>query len=95
MPWKNPHLFRFDLSNVALHAPATAGVYGLFAEAGWVYFGESEDLQRRLGQHLWDAEHCVHRYGPLHFSVEVTGRRESRWQELIQEFAPPCNQGSR
>jgi hypothetical protein len=91
MPWKNPHLFRFDLSHVALH-PAAAGVYGIFAESGWVYFGESEDLQRRLGQHLWDTAHCVHRYGPLHFSVEVTDRRAARQQELIREFAPPCNQ---
>jgi hypothetical protein len=93
MPWKNPSLFRFDFSHIARHAPSDGGVYGIFSDAGWVYFGETADLQRRLGEHLLDARHCIHRYSPLHFSYEVTIDRSLRCHELVLEFAPPCNVG--
>jgi predicted GIY-YIG superfamily endonuclease len=59
-----------------------------------VYFGETADLQRRLTEHLADRGHCIHRFRPLHFSVELTPARSVRCRELVLEFSPPCNVGS-
>jgi hypothetical protein len=95
MPWKNPNIYRLDWSNVVKHAPPSGGVYGIFAETGWVYFGETADLQRRLSEHLRDRGHCIHDYQPLHFSFEVTPERSLRCHELVIEFSPPCNLGAR
>ena len=39
----------FDAFSVALFAPALSGVYAICnAQATYVYFGESNDIQRRL-----------------------------------------------
>jgi len=93
MPWNNKVGYPLTEQNVVSRVPPTSGVYGIYRDNNWVYFGESDNLSRRLHEHLSDASHAMHRYAPLHFSFEVLPLgRVARQDQLICEFNPACNQ---
>lgn len=46
-------------------------VYGLFRASEWLYFGESENIQQRLLDHLGGDNPYLLTMGPTHFSFEA------------------------
>jgi|SRR5581483_1466121 len=93
-PWLNKVGWPFNAPSITANAPARCGVYGLYVGQQWIYFGESNDIQRRLSEHLADTAHAIHRYSNVHFSFETCSAAEkvNRQNELIAAFRPPCNQ---
>jgi excinuclease UvrABC nuclease subunit len=86
--------FQFNAAGV-LYAPHVPGVYAIFNAQRYVFFGESNDLQRRLAEHLNDRTHAMHRYGAASFSFELINdpaQRLLRQNQLIQAHPTPCNQ---
>jgi excinuclease UvrABC nuclease subunit len=77
-------------------APSQSGVYAICNGQGqYIYFGESNDIQRRLAEHLADANHAMHQNGAAFFCWEVNvtaAGRVARQNALIAAYATPCNQ---
>lgn len=75
------------------NAPYASGVYGLF-NTGWVYIGESEDIQRRLLEHLVTVDPCINCHAPTSFTHELAAEevRIGRQNQLIVEFWSACRQ---
>ena len=94
MPFTMTTGFLFDALSVGL-APFAAGVYGLYTTAQWVYVGESEDIRRRLTEHLNSDNPCITLAQPTHHIYElVSGGQQARRQreaQLIAELSPTCN----
>lgn len=91
MPWQNSTGYALSHAGVLAHAPVGAGVYAVYSGKRWVYFGESEDIQRRLLDHLLDRSHCMHQFPDLQFSVELSPNRVDRLHELLRQYRTPCN----
>ena len=83
----------FTREGILLSAPNASGVYALY-NAGWVYFGESNDIQRRLLEHLDEAGSAILRNAPTGFCFELVGaqQRVARQNALIALYPTPCNQ---
>ncbi|HEY7190967.1 MAG TPA: GIY-YIG nuclease family protein [Vicinamibacterales bacterium] len=83
-----------DSVGVAL-APSEAGVYAICgADGRYLYFGETNDVRRRLTEHIDDVNSCVHRAGGVFFAYEIYpsyGIRLARRNKLIATYLPPCN----
>lgn len=79
-----------------LTVPSQSGVYAICnAQGGYIYFGESNDLQRRLTEHLNDTTHAMHKHGAVSFAFDVVPgelQRVLRQNELILAHNPVCNQ---
>ena len=90
--------FTGDTVNFNANWKALPGVYGIMnSDSQMIYIGETDDLQRRMGEHQADKEHCMHRYGPALARAEVVNggepARKLRESALIAEYnRPPCNQ---
>lgn len=73
-----------------------SGVYGVATSSNSiVYVGQSENLKRRMQEHLADSTHCMWTYSPDRVFAEIVygeGARRLREAQLIAEFNPPCNQ---
>ncbi|HYK91916.1 MAG TPA: hypothetical protein VE398_24330 [Acidobacteriota bacterium] len=95
MPWFNTQVhFRFDRPSILSNAPVLSGVYGLFRTKQWIYFGESENMQQSLLEHVDGDNPDILKMAPTHFTFEVWSgnKRIARQNQLIQEFRPVCNQ---
>lgn len=94
MAWNNPTGYPFTHDGIIRNAPNASGVYALFTQQRWVYIGESNDIQRRLLEHLNAPGPCISQYAPLSFSFELApaAQRVARQNVLIQELRPACNQ---
>jgi hypothetical protein len=83
-----------DPVGVAL-APSEGGVYAICAADGrYLYFGETNDVRRRLTEHIDDVNSCIHRAGGVFFAYEIYpshGMRLARRNKLIITYLPPCN----
>lgn len=88
--------FGFQILSILLHAPTSGGVYAICdAQGKYLYFGESNDISRRLTEHRNDAVHAMHRHGATQFAFEViadAATRTARQNQLIALYRPPCNQ---
>jgi hypothetical protein len=93
MPWQSRNGYRLARDLVLGKAPAGPGVYAIYSMRTWVYIGETENVQRRLLDHLDDPKHCMHRYPGLHFSWEAVANRTGRCRELLLELRTTCNHG--
>ena len=91
MPWHTKTAYALTSLNLQAHAPVKQGVYGIRSGDKWVYFGQTEDIRRRLMEHLSDRSHCMYRYPNLEFVCEVTPIAEDRLRQLLREFRPLCN----
>ena len=91
MPWRTQNGYPLSPASVQAHAPVKEGVYGIRSGKTWVYLGQSEDLRRRLMEHLQDLSHPMHRYPKLEFSYETTPTAGDRLRQLLMEFRPVCN----
>jgi GIY-YIG catalytic domain len=76
-------------------APSDGGVYAICGVDGrYLYFGETNDLRRRLSEHLDDVNGCIQRAGGVFFAYEIYpsyGTRLARRNKLIATYLPPCN----
>ena len=76
--------------------PQSEGVYQLFDSGkNPIYIGRSDDLRRRLTEHLNTSDTCIK--SASYFTYEVSSRSISREQELLEEYKrnhgrlPRCN----
>ena len=94
MPWNNRTGYAFTGASIRQNAPARSGVYGIYHQKLWVYFGESQDIQARLLQHLKGDNLCISTRKPSGFSFELwpSHQRVQRQNQLILEMTPPCNE---
>ena len=94
MPFSMTSGYSFTDSSVRLNAPNRSGVYGLYTASKWVYVGESNDIQRRLLEHLAETGTCIKREAPGWFVYELVSSdaRVRRQNELIRELRPVCNE---
>jgi predicted GIY-YIG superfamily endonuclease len=59
-----------------------------------LYIGRTDDLARRLSEHLSDADQCMHQRGAVSAVAEVIATESERMRreaQLIAEYNPPCN----
>jgi hypothetical protein len=80
-------------SSIKANAPQSSGVYAIY-RAGWIYIGESDDIQRTLLEH-WNGDNaCITTADPIGFVFEVCHQDERvrRQAALIARFRPRCNQ---
>jgi hypothetical protein len=91
MPWRTQNGYPLTLQNLQAHAPLKEGVYGIRSGQKWIYVGQSDDLRRRLREHVEDRAHPMHRYPNLEFLCEVTPMAEDRLRQLLRECRPACN----
>lgn len=58
------------------------------------YIGQTENLNRRLGDH--EKEACAKRYGATHIHAHLNSGGESirraEEKDLVQKWKPPCNE---
>jgi len=87
--------FIFNQQGITQNVPPSSGVYALYNDLLWVYIGESNDIQRRLRDHLQNPEMCVRATAPTAFLFELSpeAQRVARQQVLIARLGPVCNQG--
>ena len=83
----------FSWDAILSNAPNRSGVYGLFGSTGWIYVGESNDIQGRLLHHINETDTSIKRHGPTGFVFELSpeDQRVNRQKDLIRELDPPCN----
>jgi hypothetical protein len=60
-----------------------------------IYIGETDNLKRRMAEHLANYTHLMHLYSPVKVCAEIiqTGEvaRRARERVLIAEYDPPAN----
>ena len=71
---------------------AVAGVYGIFdAQSQSIYIGKTDDLKRRMIQHMADSTHRMHQYKPSYLLFEhiaTEAERTTRETVLRREYHP-------
>jgi len=99
--WSNR--YPYTNNNVNLFAPARGGVYRLIYKNGEKYYvfyvGQSDDLQRRFGEHLSYSEpnECIKRYlqnsNCFFMFIEIASQLERDRLEVeeIKKHDPYCN----
>lgn len=85
--------YAYNRDNIARTAPERSGVYLIWNQAGWIYVGESNNIQRRLLEHFNGDNACITRHAPTGFGFELVDAllRVQRQNELILALSPPCN----
>lgn len=82
--------FALNDASIIANAPAQSGVYALYNN-GWVYVGESNDIRRRLQEHMRDQR--IMQYRPTGFCFELApaATRVARQDALIAQLNPSAN----
>ncbi|MFN0103638.1 MAG: hypothetical protein ACKV2U_16295 [Bryobacteraceae bacterium] len=93
MPFEKVFPRSFTAMSIRQHAPAMSGVYGLSNARGWIYIGESGNIQDSLMDHLLRTNTVILDKLPTGFVFEVCAHTSRGWrhQRLIVEYAPACN----
>jgi hypothetical protein len=87
--------FPFTEGSIRANAPQQSGVYALYRPDGFVYVGESGNIQNRLLEHLWGVGD-----NPLILAAKPTGfcfelapewQRGPRELQLIAALNPVAN----
>lgn len=98
--WSNRYLYTKD--NVKKYAPTKGGVYRLINEKDSkfyvFYVGQSNDLERRLLEHISDSEEnkCIKKHLKdytchFRFAEVSSSERDKLEKEQIDEYKPDCN----
>ncbi len=76
--------------------PEKSGVYQLNSDSGTLYHGQSNDLRRRLGEHLNSDDKCIQR--ATKFCYQTTDDPEGLESKILKSYgdnhdgkSPPCN----
>lgn len=93
MPFATNSNYSFDAQTVTRVAPSQSGVYGIYNQY-WQYVGETNDIARRLLEHLNETGTPLARSGATRFTFELcaANARIQRQNALILELRPSCNQ---
>ena len=97
MPFRNCFARTFKAAVVLREAPPYSGVYGLSNALGWLYVGETGDIRARLLALLEEPRAFAAIGVPTGFSFELSSpsERVARQRQIVLEFDPPGNGGSR
>ena len=81
---------------VHTYAPTASGVYGISNARGWIYIGETDNIQGALLAHLQQLGTSLMKRQPTGFVFEVCDglRRQDRQDRLVLEYEPTCNRRS-
>ena len=93
MPF-NPFTPRsLTVASVSMNAPAAPGIYGVTNAGGWIYIGQSDNIQSSLLEHLQDNNSRLMREQPTGFVFELCGAagRSARQDRLVLEYEPRVN----
>lgn len=85
--------FHYDRASVTSHAPGVPGVYALWNRDVWVYVGETDDIKKRLLEHLSGENECIASGRPTAFGFELIDdpvERIARQAALIRDLLPIC-----
>jgi len=76
--------------------PEKSGVYQLNADIETLYFGQTDNLNRRLGEHLNSSDSCIKK--ATKFAYQQTNDPEGLEKSLLETYkdknngkTPPCN----
>jgi len=95
--------YEYTESNVETYTPSRGGVYRLIYHSGDKYYvfyvGQSEDLKRRLLEHLSSSEEntCIKRYLRdftcyfRYLEIDDKTERNKVEEQQISEYNPTCN----
>jgi excinuclease UvrABC nuclease subunit len=84
----------FTEDAIKLFVPPASGVYAIYGASGIIYIGESNDMERRLLEHVNEPGTCIHLNSPTDCTWELVAnnqRRIARQDALILLLNPPCN----
>jgi hypothetical protein len=86
----------FTAGSIQRNSPAQSGVYGISNASGWLYIGESDNIQDALLTHLHKPDSPLMQQRPKGFVFEVCDlkRRMARQSRLVFEYEPACNRRS-
>jgi predicted GIY-YIG superfamily endonuclease len=91
----NQQGFVFNDASIRMNAPAQSGVYALYRADAWVYIGESENIRKRLLEHLNgvgdNAGILAARPTGFAFELWPAHQRVARQDALIAELRPIAN----
>ena len=85
--------FTWDYDSIFANAPAQFGVYAIYNQRAWIYFGEGENIRARLLAN-WNGDNaCILRNQPIGFSFELVSAnlRVARQDALIVQYGSLCN----
>ena len=85
--------FHYDRASVTSHAPGVPGVYALWNRDVWVYVGETDDIRKRLLEHVSGSNECIASGHPTAFGFELINdpvERIARQAALIRDLMPIC-----
>jgi predicted GIY-YIG superfamily endonuclease len=85
--------FTFNYGSINSFAPSASGVYAIYNQQGWIYFGEGQDIKTRLLAHFNGDNPCITNHAPSGFQVELlpANRRVARQDALILQYGSACN----
>lgn len=83
----------FTVISIGNNAPPASGVYGLANARGWIYVGETADIQAELLRHFEKPHAFLRQHPPSGFTYELSaaGQRIGRQNELVIELEPIAN----
>jgi excinuclease UvrABC nuclease subunit len=88
-PQQDPRLFTRE--GIEWLAPSQRGCYGIFRAGLWIYVGKTDDLRRRLLEHLWGDNPRITIELPIHFVTMLTTNDVLAEKQLIRELDPVAN----
>jgi len=95
--------YEYAPSSVETYVPQSGGVYRLIYNSGDRYYvfyaGQSENLRRRLGEHLSQSEPdaCIKKYLSTYrcyfryIRLDTQTERDKMETQQIREYNPTCN----
>ena len=78
--------------------PENSGVYQLNSDNGTLYHGQTNNLKRRLGEHLNSSDSCIKK--ATQFVYQTTNDPEGLEEKILKNYKdkhgklPPCNEQS-
>lgn len=92
MPFPNYVGRVFKAAEIQREAPATSGVYGLSNSKGWIFIGETDNIQAQLLLHFYETGSSLSDRLPTGFNFEICapGGRMARVTRLVFELKPTC-----
>lgn len=88
MPFEKIFPRSFTAQSIRQHAPALSGVYGLTDALGWLFIGETDNIQNSLMLHLEDSVPTHARPRGFVYEVCEHAHRGQRLDRLVREYSP-------
>jgi hypothetical protein len=96
VPFENHGNRSFSRISIQKNAPAASGVYGLSNSRGWIYIGETDNIQAELLGYLDRPEFFPEGERPSGFTYELGSaeHRVQRRNQLVAELDPTGNRSA-